>query len=121
MSQRFTGPLKQIAFVIEQYENARASGKRAVGLQDMPERIRDAPDAVDSEGRAGRVEYDDVTFSYDASGASVLDGISFAVDRGETVALVGPTGAGKSTVLQLLPRMYEVNGGSIEIDRRIEP
>lgn len=67
MSQRFTDPLKQIAFVIEQYENARASGKRVVGLQNMPVAIKDAPDAVALDNVSGRIEYNDVTFGYDST------------------------------------------------------
>ncbi|SFL33602.1 ATP-binding cassette, subfamily B [Halogranum rubrum] len=116
MSQRFTGPLKQIAVFIEQYENARASGKRVVGLQEMPVGVDDPPDARDLTAPDGRVAYDDVTFGYDAGDDPVLTGIDFEVDPGETVALVGPTGAGKSTVLQLLMRMYDVDDGRVALD-----
>ncbi|GCF15855.1 multidrug ABC transporter ATP-binding protein [Haloarcula mannanilytica] len=116
MSQRFTGPLKQIAVIIEQYENARASGKRVVGLMDMPVAIEDLPDATELTAVAGHVEYDDVCFGYEPDEEYVLNGISFDIDPGETVAFVGPTGAGKSTVVRLLMRMYETDEGSVSVD-----
>ncbi|WP_049914622.1 ABC transporter ATP-binding protein [Haloterrigena salina] len=116
MSQRFTGPLKQIALIIEQYENARASGKRVVGLMDMPVAIEDREDATELTDVDGRVEYDDVSFAYDPDEEYVLEDISFDVDPGETVAFVGPTGAGKSTVVRLLMRMYETDEGAVRID-----
>ena len=116
MSQRFTGPLKQIAIIIEQYENARASGKRVVGLMDMPVAIEDAPDATELSDVEGRVEYDDVSFGYNPGEEYVLEDISFDVDPGETVAFVGPTGAGKSTVVRLLMRMYKADEGAVMID-----
>ncbi|NUB93378.1 ABC transporter ATP-binding protein [Haloterrigena sp. SYSU A121-1] len=116
MSQRFTGPLKQIALIIEQYENARASGKRVVGLMDMPVAIEDRENATELTDVDGRVEYDDVSFAYDPDEEYVLEDISFEVDPGETVAFVGPTGAGKSTVLRLLMRMYETDEGEVRID-----
>ncbi|QRV17934.1 ABC transporter ATP-binding protein (plasmid) [Haloterrigena salifodinae] len=116
MSQRFTGPLKQIALIIEQYENARASGKRVVGLMDMPVAIEDREDATELTDVDGRVEYDDVSFAYDPDEEYVLEDISFEVEPGETVAFVGPTGAGKSTVVRLLMRMYETDEGEVRID-----
>jgi len=146
MSQRFTGPLRRISTVINHYENARASGKRVFALLDMPVRVSDDPDAVELDGIEGRVEYDDVTFSYerpgegpsgpdaatdggigaaagdDAAGPAsddqgpVLTDISFTADPGETVALVGPTGAGKSTVMKLLLRFYDADDGAVRVD-----
>ncbi|WP_408960335.1 ABC transporter ATP-binding protein [Natrinema sp. 74] len=118
MSQRFTGPLKQIARIIEQYENARASGKRVVGLMDMPAAIEDKDDATRLSGVDGRVEYNDVCFAYDPNEEYVLENVSFAVEPGETVAFVGPTGAGKSTVVRLLMRMYDTDEGAVRIDDR---
>ncbi|WP_435102949.1 ABC transporter ATP-binding protein [Halarchaeum sp. P4] len=116
MSQRFTGPLKRVASIIEQYENARASGKRVIGLLDMPVAIADDTDAVDLQNPDGRVEYDDVSFAYEEAGDPVVEDIDFTAEPGETVALVGPTGAGKSTVLKLLTRMYDPDEGAVRVD-----
>jgi ATP-binding cassette subfamily B protein len=83
---------------------------------DEPARIPEVEDAPDLVVSDGRVEYDDVTFGYDTAEESVIEDVSFSVDGGDTVALVGPTGAGKSTILRLLLRLYDVDAGSIEID-----
>jgi len=116
MSQRFTGPLRNIAQVINHYENARASGKRVFGLLDMPVRVQDAEDAVELDDVAGEVEYDDVDFSYEEGGETILEDIDFTAEPGDTVALVGPTGAGKSTALKLLMRLYDVDSGAVRVD-----
>ncbi|AUV80667.1 multidrug ABC transporter ATP-binding protein [Salinigranum rubrum] len=115
LTQQLTGPMAQLANIVDWYQNARASGKRICGLMDVPVRIEDAPNPVALDDIDGRVEYDDVTFGYDG-GATVLDGVDFAVDAGETVALVGPTGAGKSTVAKLLLRLYDVTDGAVRVD-----
>jgi ATP-binding cassette subfamily B protein len=97
------------------YQRAYASAARIFGLMDEPSRIAEDPDAGDLRVTGGRVEYDDVTFGYD-DGEPVIEDVSFAVEGGETMALVGPTGAGKSTVLKLLLRMYDVDEGAIRVD-----
>jgi ATP-binding cassette subfamily B protein len=97
------------------YQRARASAERIFGLMDEPSRIAEDPDADEIRVTDGEVVYDDVTFGYDDEEVIVED-ISFEVEGGETLALVGPTGAGKSTVLKLLLRMYDVDDGAIEID-----
>jgi ATP-binding cassette subfamily B protein len=76
--------------------------------------VQDAPDAVELEDVEGHVEYDDVTFAYDED--PVLRDVDIDVDPGETVGLVGPTGAGKTTVLKLLLRLYDVNEGAVRVD-----
>ena len=115
LTQRLTGPMAQLSNIVDWYENAKASGKRVCGLMDVPVRIDNAPNPVALEEVDGRIEYDDVTFAYRGE-ASVLNGVDFAVEPGETVALVGPTGAGKSTVATLLLRLYDVNDGAVRID-----
>jgi ATP-binding cassette, subfamily B, bacterial len=114
-TQQLVWPMAQFGQVINMYQRAEASSERIFGLMDETGRIeRDEgadPIAVDE----GRVEYDAVTFGYDDS-ETIVEGVDFEVDGGETVALVGPTGAGKSTVLKLLLRLYDVDGGAIRID-----
>jgi ATP-binding cassette subfamily B protein len=115
LTQRLTGPMAQLSSIVDWYENAKASGKRICGLMDVPVRIEDAPNPVALEDVTGRVEYDDVTFAYE-SGTPVLDGVDVTVAPGETVAVVGPTGAGKSTVAKLLLRLYDVDEGAVRVD-----
>ena len=115
LTQRFVTPLAEVSSIVDQYENAKASSERVFGLQDVPARVTDAEDAVDLDSVAGRVEYDEVDFSYD-DGETVLRDVNFAADPGETIAFVGPTGAGKSTLLKLLMRLYDVSDGEIRVD-----
>jgi ATP-binding cassette subfamily B protein len=115
LTQRLTGPMAQLSSIVDWYENAKASGKRICGLMDVPVRIEDRPDAIALDDVEGRVEYDDVTFAYD-DGETVLDGVDIDADPGETVAIVGPTGAGKSTVARLLLRLYDVTDGAVQVD-----
>ena len=133
-TQRFIWPMAQFGQIINMYQRARASSERIFGLMDEPNRVGEEPNAPDLEVTEGRVEYDDVSFSYgnreaerpmgesteerpdSGDGETILENIDFTVDGGETLALVGPTGAGKSTVLKLLLRMYDVDEGAIRID-----
>jgi ATP-binding cassette subfamily B protein len=114
-TQRFIWPMAQFGSIINMYQRARASSARIFGLMDEPSRIVEDPDARALDVTEGDVEYDDVTFGYDDS-ETVIEDVSFRVDGGDTLALVGPTGAGKSTVLKLLLRMYDVDEGAIRID-----
>lgn len=115
LTQQFIWPMAQFGQIINMYQRARASSARIFGLMDEPSRIVENPDAGELSVSEGRVEYDDVTFGYD-EGEPIVEDISFTVDGGDTLALVGPTGAGKSTVLKLLLRMYDVDEGAITID-----
>ncbi|WP_299268068.1 ABC transporter ATP-binding protein [Halorientalis sp.] len=116
LTQRFIWPMAQFGQIINMYQRARASAERIFGLMDTPARIAEEPDAEELVLDEGRVEYENVGFSYDSDDEPVLEDISFEVDGGETFALVGPTGAGKSTVLKLLMRMYDVGEGTIRVD-----
>jgi ATP-binding cassette subfamily B protein len=128
LSQRFVWPLAQFGQIINMYQRAAASSARVFGLMDEPARVPESPDAPDIAVTDGRVEYDGVTFGYDeAADAGEGDGdvrdpilrdVSFTVEGGETLALVGPTGAGKSTVLKLLLRLYDVDEGAVRVDGR---
>ena len=116
LTQRFVTPLAEVSNIVDQYENAKASSARVFGLMDIPAEVQDTDDATELTDVQGRVEYDEVTFSYDSEEETVIDGISFEADPGDTVALVGPTGAGKSTLCKLLLRLYDVDDGAVRVD-----
>jgi len=115
LTQRLTGPMAQLSSIVDWYENAKASGKRICGLMDVPVRIEDATNPIALEDVEGRVAYDDVTFAYD-DGETVLESVDIDAEPGETVAIVGPTGAGKSTIAKLLLRLYDVSDGAVRVD-----
>ncbi|AGB17236.1 ABC-type multidrug transport system, ATPase and permease component [Halovivax ruber XH-70] len=123
LTQRIVAPLAEVSNIVDQYENAKASSERIFGLMDIPVAIQDDEAPVALTNPDGRVEYDGVSFAYDDIMAdedheaeTVIDDVSFAADPGEMVALVGPTGAGKSTMLKLLMRLYDVDEGEIRVD-----
>ena len=82
---------------------------------DTPEDISDKPDAIDIESFDGEIEFSDVSFRYN-DGADVLNHLSVTVEKGESVAIVGPSGGGKTTMVSLIPRFYDVNSGAVRID-----
>ncbi|WP_252697850.1 ABC transporter ATP-binding protein [Natronosalvus vescus] len=128
LTQFIVAPLAEVSNIVDQYENAKASSERVFGLMDIPVYVTDPDDPVDLERVDGRVEYDDVTFSYATDEARALgkdlegdeelivEDVSFVADPGDTVALVGATGAGKSTLLKLLLRLYDVDDGEVRLD-----
>jgi len=115
LSQQFVWPMAQFGQIINMYQRARASSERIFGLMNEPSRIEENPDADELQVDDGEVVYEDVSFGY-GEAERIVEDISFEVEGGETLALVGPTGAGKSTVLKLLLRMYDVDDGEIRID-----
>jgi len=119
VTQRFVDPLSGVGRIVNSYENARSSAERVFGLVDRPVAVGDDPDAAPlaRESVRGAVAYDDVSFAYRAD-RPVLEDVAFAVEPGETVALVGPTGAGKSTAAKLLLRLYDPTDGSVRLDGR---
>ena len=114
LTQQFIWPMAQFGQIINMYQRARASAERIFGLMDEPSQIPEDPEAPELEVTDGEVVFDSVTFGYEAE--SIVEDLSFRAGTGETVALVGPTGAGKSTALKLLLRMYDVDEGTIRID-----
>jgi ATP-binding cassette subfamily B protein len=111
----FFRPVEKINSVIETYPKGIAGFRRFTELIDTDPDIADAPDAIEASSLRGEISYSDVSFGY-SDGKQVLSHIDLTVRAGETVAFVGPSGAGKTTLCSLLPRFYEVTGGSISID-----
>ncbi len=110
-------PIEKINAVIELYPKGLAGFKRYTELMDTAPEVVDAPNAVAVQNLRGEIRYDNVNFGYEA-GTEVLHNINLTVQPGETVAFVGPSGAGKTTLCSLLPRFYDITSGSITIDGR---
>jgi ATP-binding cassette subfamily B protein len=141
--QRFNQPIQQIAVMWTNVQSAIAGGERIFGLLDVLPDIADKPGATEMPPINGRVVFDNVSFSYEREGVNgrtgeggnagdahitpsplhlltqapvVLNGVSFVAEPGQTIAIVGPTGAGKTTIINLIPRFYDVAGGAVTID-----
>ncbi len=110
----FISPIERLVGFIEQYQNGMTGFRRFIEIMDCkPE--SDKPGASLLENVKGDVSFENVNFSY-PDGKKVLDGLSFDIEAGKTLALVGPSGGGKTTICHLIPRFYEVCGGRITID-----
>ncbi len=108
-------PLRMLGMWIGQAQRATASGERIFEIIDEREEVADRPDAIELPPGPGRIAYRGVRFEY-APGRPVLDGIDLELEPGTTVAVIGHTGAGKTTLASLVPRFYDVTGGSVELD-----
>jgi ATP-binding cassette subfamily B protein len=113
--QRFNQPIQQIAILWTNIQNALAGAERIFGLLDEVPAVQDKPGAPDLPTIIGKVEFDHVSHSYE-DGVPVLKDVSFTAEPGQTIAIVGPTGAGKTTIINLLPRFYDVTAGAVRID-----
>ena len=111
---QITRPLRSFTDAFANINQGIAAGERVLALLDEKSEITDAPDAVEMTGLKREIEFRDVRFSYDNK--EVIRGVSFKIKKGETVALVGPSGGGKSTLSDLIPRFYDVQSGQIMID-----
>ncbi len=114
----FITPMRKLSTFVEQYTQGMAGFKRFLSLMRQEPDIQDAPDAVELTGVRGEVELRHVSFGYSPEKPPVLEDVSLHIRPGETVALVGASGGGKSTLCQLLPRFYDVTGGAVLIDGR---
>ncbi|WP_052466487.1 ABC transporter ATP-binding protein [Mobilicoccus massiliensis] len=114
-SRQFTQPLAQVASMANLLQSGVASAERVFELLDAPEQVPDHPHA-DLPARArGRIEFDDVSFSYDPA-RPLIEHLDLVAEPGQTVAIVGPTGAGKTTLVNLIMRFYEIDAGRITLD-----
>jgi ATP-binding cassette, subfamily B, multidrug efflux pump len=109
-------PVAQFGFIIAQLGQASASAARIFEILDAENEVVDRPDAIPLPQLEGRVRFQEVTFRYFNSGEPVLKKVSFEAKAGDTVALLGATGSGKTTIINLLPRFYDPSEGSITID-----
>ncbi|WP_426571719.1 ABC transporter ATP-binding protein [Aquihabitans sp. McL0605] len=112
----FFSPIQQLSQVFDTYQQARVALVRIGGLLAEPSSIPEPADPVEPGELTGRIEFDDVRFSYSSTGVEVLHGVDLVIEPGETVAIVGETGAGKSTLEKLVARYYDVDGGRVLID-----
>ena len=113
--QNFIQPLRQLANMYNSIQAALAGAERVFEIIDTNSEVDDAPQALTLESIKGHVQFDHVKFGYKPENLIIKD-MTLDAKAGETFALVGPTGAGKTTIINLLTRFYEINGGSIKID-----
>lgn len=114
-ARNFSRPINELAMLYATVQSAIAGAERVFQVMDEPPEIVDAPDAVPLKDVRGHVVFEDVTFGYDPQ-VPVLREVSFEALPGQMVALVGPTGAGKTTIVNLLTRFYDVDRGRISVD-----
>jgi ATP-binding cassette subfamily B protein len=117
-SRRFMWPMRQLGQIVNNYQYAEAAAERIRGLLEADERMETEDSGEPMEGLEGHVTYEDVTFTYEGEDEAVLGDVSLSADPGELVGLVGPTGAGKTTLMKLLIRLYDPESGRITVDGR---
>jgi len=111
-----TNPIQKISALLEMYPKGMAGFKRFTELLDVEPDVQNLPDAQEVGVLKGNIDFNEVTFVYEKTQKPVLDQLSFHIRAGETVAFVGPSGAGKTTISSLIPRFYDVDEGAITID-----
>ena len=113
---RFFQPIQELSRIYTTMQSAMAGGEQVIKLLNTTPEVLDAPDAVEMPKIAGKISLQNVTFRYLEDGQEVLHEVNLQIAPGQTVALVGPTGAGKTTIANLIPRFYEVTEGAVCID-----
>jgi ATP-binding cassette subfamily B protein len=116
-ARQFSQPLTHLASMTATFQSGIASLERVLELLDAPEQTPEQADTVDPAPVRGRVVFDDVQFSYDPD-TTLITGLDLVAEPGQTIAIVGPTGAGKTTIVNLLMRFYDLDGGTISLDGR---
>ena len=111
----FVTPIRKLSAFAEQYTMGMAGFKRFTELLDTEAEIQDKPDAIELKIVKGDIEFKNISFAY-GSGGNVLENICLSIRHGQTLALVGPSGGGKTTLCHLLPRFYDITSGSITVD-----
>lgn len=114
-SNQYTKPFNEISGVVTEFQNAIACAERIYELIDEPVQVPDSQDAITLENVKGNVEFKDVSFSYEED-KPLINNLSISAKAGQRIAIVGPTGCGKTTLINLLMRFYDVNGGGIYVD-----
>ncbi len=114
-SRKFAGPINEFANIIHEFQSAFSAAERIFRVLDEEPETADAPDAVVLGQAEGRVELDNVTFGYTAD-KTVLHNVTVTAEPGKRIAIVGPTGTGKTTIINLLMRFYDANEGTIRVD-----
>ena len=116
-SRKFSGPINEIANIVNELYSALSAAERVFHLLDQPEEVSDASDAAELAEVRGNVCLDHVYFGYD-EGRTIIHNLNLRADAGKLIAIVGPTGAGKTTIINLLMRFYDVNEGMVCVDER---
>ncbi len=114
-ASQYTKPFNEISSVFTELQNSFACADRVFALMEEPSEIPDSPSAITLEETKGDVEFKDVAFSYTADKEFITD-LNISVKQGQRIALIGPTGCGKTTIINLLMRFYDVNKGTISVD-----
>lgn len=112
----FTDPVKKLITFTEQFQNGYSGYSRFLEIMAIAPDIEDVPDAKELDKVDGKIEFSDVSFHYNENREEVLKHVNLTVEAGEYVALVGSSGAGKTTLCSLIPRFYDVSGGSVRLD-----
>jgi ABC-type multidrug transport system fused ATPase/permease subunit len=113
---RFFQPVQELSRLFTTWQSAMAAGEQVLRLLDTVPEVSDHPEAVEMPPLRGRIEFVDVSFRYRPDDELVLEGIDLKIEPGQTAALVGPTGAGKTTIANLTARFYDVSEGSVRLD-----
>ncbi|MCQ2539197.1 MAG: ABC transporter ATP-binding protein/permease [Acetatifactor sp.] len=116
-SRKFSGPINEIANIVNELYSALSAAERVFHLLDQEEEVADAADVQELTDVKGKVEFEHVYFGYE-EGKTIIHDLNLTADAGKLIAIVGPTGAGKTTIINLLMRFYDVNEGKILVDEK---